>query len=370
MPNQPGPWLRPRVDPDTEFEIVLVGAARLSMVAGGLFVLLLCLYFGRILLAPLFLAIVIGLMFGPVADRIERFGIPPALSAAAIVLLFLVLIGSAIIGFAVPLSSWMDRLPQIWARLQTEIAKWQGAFAALENLQDTARSLLAEGENMVVTVDEGSTVGSAAILAPGIAAQIVTFLVSMYFFIATRDEIRGSILSLCYSRRLRWRMAHVFRDVEALISRYMLSITAINIGLGLVVTLALWAAGVPTPLLWGLLAALVNYVAYVGPAIMTVILLAVGLATGGGPGGILTPALLYLGLNFISDQFVTPGVIGRSMRLNPFFVFLSIAFWIWLWGPIGGFVAIPSMLIAITVLQHLLPPARRKNGAASAEAAP
>lgn len=344
-----------RLRRETYIETVITNASRIALIGMGFVAFVFVLYFGQILLAPIFLAIVVGLMVGPIADRFENLGLPSGLSAAITVLLFIVLIAVVLTALAMPLSAWVDELPRIWQRLQSEVAKWQGVLVAMENIGESIRNLgVAREENMIVTVDEGSTVETAAFLAPAIGAQILLFLATMYFFIATRREIRTMVLSICFTRRMRWRMAHVFRDVELRVSRFLLSITAVNIGLGALVGLSLWVVGTPSPLLWALLAGLLNYIAYLGPALMAVILLGVGLATGDTMTAILTPVGIYLVLNFISDQFVSPHIVGRSMDLNPFFVFLALGFWIFLWGPIGGFVAVPALLIASTMVEHLL----------------
>lgn len=194
-----------------------------------------------------------------------------------------------------------------------------------------------------------------AMLAPAILAQVLIFLASLYFFVATRDHIRISVLSLCVSRRMRWRTAHVFRDVETKVSRFLLSITFINGCVGCAVALAMWAIGVPSPLLWGAMAAVLNYIPYVGQGVMMLVLLAVGLGTETDLQNMLLPVGCYLAINFVEGQIVTPHFIGRTMTLNPFLIFLSITFWLWAWGPVGGLVAVPTLLIATSVLAHMLP---------------
>jgi predicted PurR-regulated permease PerM len=214
----------------------------------------------------------------------------------------------------------------------------------------------ATGERgFIVSVEEGSAVEDIALLAPAFLAQFLLFLASLFFFVATRHQIRATILGIVFSRRLRWRVAHVFRDVEALVSRYLLSIAAINLGLGIAVTLALWMLGVPSPALWGALAGLLNFVMYIGPAIMAAILFAIGLATTDTLMAAFLPPLVYLTLNMIEAQFVTPAVVGRTLMLNPFAVLLALSFWIWIWGPIGGFIAIPAMLVVIAIARNVVP---------------
>nr|WP_314258465.1 AI-2E family transporter [uncultured Devosia sp.] len=340
---------------ESQFERVLGNAARIALVFVGFLALLFALKEGQVFLAPVTLAIVIGLMFGPVADRVERFGIPPALSAGVVVLMLIGLIAAALTLFAVPLSEWVGRAPAIWEKLQLQLANLQGPLEAVTAFQSQLSSILGSDSAMAVTVEDGGQVIGVAMLAPAIMAQALIFLASLYFFLATRDHIRISVLSLCVSRRMRWRTAHVFRDVEAKVSRFLLSITFINVCVGCAVSLAMWAIGMPSPILWGALAAVLNYIPYVGQAVMGLTLLAVGLGTQTGLENILLPVACYVAINFIEGQIVTPHFIGRTMTLNPFIIFLSITFWLWAWGPVGGLVAVPTLLIATSIMAHALP---------------
>ncbi|WP_202526092.1 AI-2E family transporter [Sneathiella litorea] len=328
-------------------------AARVSVIFLALVTLVTALHFSRTILSPIFLAVVIGIMFGPIADRIERFRIPASRSAAIVVLLFIILISIAIAVFAAPLSTWIDQLPRIWARLRFELASWQDNLETVTELQAQLRSVTGQKDGETVVVEDGSAVQDAAVLAPTIAGQIVLFLASFYFFVAARHTLRRTLLSLPMSRRTRWHIARVFREIERKVSGYLLAITLVNLGMGLSVAIALWALDVPSPLLWGMLAAVLNYVIFIGPAVTFVILLGVGLTSSATLLGALTPALIFLGINLFEAQIVTPMVIGRRVTLNPFIVFLAIVFWIWLWGPLGGFIAVPSLLILFAIYNQM-----------------
>ena len=340
---------------ESQFERVVNNAARFAMVFIGFLALLIALNIGQVFLAPVTLAIVIGLMFGPVADRVESFGVPSALSAAVVVLLLLFTIAGGITIFALPLSEWVARAPLIWEKLQAQLANLKEPLETFSQFQTQMSEVLGGGASMSVNVEDGSAMASVALLAPALLAQILIFLASLYFFVATREHIRISVLSLCVTRRMRWRTAHVFRDVESKVSRFLLSITFINLCVGCAVTLAMWVIGMPSPILWGALAAVLNYIPYVGQGTMLVILLAVGLGTQTSVEQILLPALCYLGINFVEGQIITPQFIGRTMTLNPFIIFLSITFWLWAWGPVGGLVAVPTLLIVTSILTHALP---------------
>jgi predicted PurR-regulated permease PerM len=339
----------------SQFERILNNAARLAMVGIGFAVLLAMLQAGQVFLAPVTLAIVVGLMFGPVADRVEAWGVPPALSAGVVVLLLLGVIAGFGILFAVPLSEWVARAPLIWEKLQAQIANLKEPLESLGQFQEQVTSVLGSESAMSVQVEDGSAVTGMAMLAPAILAQVAIFLASLYFFVATRDHIRVSVLSMCVTRRMRWRTAHVFRDVEYKVSRFLLSVTMINLCVGTAVSIAMWIIGMPSPLLWGAMAAVLNYIPYVGQAIMITVLLAVGLGTQTELWQILLPVACYAGINFVEGQIFTPHFIGRSLTLNPFIIFLSITFWIWAWGPVGGLVAVPTLLIAQSLIAHALP---------------
>ena len=335
----------------------LQSISRISLIVIGLVVAFAGLDHAQPLIAPVCLAIVTGLMAAPVAAALERI-VPPSLSAAIVVLLFLGLIASAFILFSMPLSLWMDRLPEIWQELQRHLLDWRTVIDTLGGVQEQIREISGGKAQMTVDIEDSSAVEDIATLAPVLVAQVILFLASLYFFLATRHAMRMSILSLCFSRRSRLRTARMFRDTEWFVSRYLLSISVINAGLGLSTTTVMWLLDVPQPYLWGMLAFILNFVVYIGPAVMAGVLLGVGLATWDSPPAIFMPMAAYLCLNMFEAQFVTPQVIGRSVTLSPFLVFLSLAFWIWLWGPVGGLLAVPFLLIGHAVMRNSILPNR------------
>lgn len=340
---------------NTQFERVLGNAAQLAVCLIGALTLLVALQAGQFILAPVFLAITIGLMFGPVADALESRGVPEPLSAGVVVLLLLGIIAASGFLFAGPMEEWVRRMPLIWGKLQAELANWKEPLESLGAVQEQLKGVLGSDTSMEVTVEDGSTVTSIAMLAPTIFAQILIFLASLYFFLATRENIRIATLSLCVSRRMRWRTAHVFRDVEEKVSKYLLTISLVNVGVGVVVACLMAVIGMPSPILWGALAALLNYVPFVGQGLMAVILFLVGLSVQPDLAGALLPVGLYWAVNFIEGNFVTPNLLGKTMTINPFLIFLSLTFWLWAWGPVGGLIAVPSLLILYSVVTHILP---------------
>ena len=339
----------------TQFERVMIVSARVALLICGVLALVVALALGKVILAPVTLAIVVGLMFGPLADLMERRGVPPALSAGVVVLIFLGVLTVAAIMFAQPLSYWIARGPVMWEKLQSQLANLKGPLESLGAVQDQLKSILGQDGALTVKVQDGGPVQDVALMAPSILADALLFLAGLYFFLATRHHIRISMLSLCFSRRMRWRVAHVFRDVELKVSKFLISATLINLGVGVATAAATYALGLPSPLLWGALAMVMNFIPYVGQAVMFVVLFAVGLATQSNLVSILLPVVAYAGINLTADQVVFPHLVGRALTLNPFIIFVSIAFWLWVWGPMGGFIAVPTLLMLQSIVMHIFP---------------
>ncbi|WP_163271636.1 AI-2E family transporter [Chelativorans alearense] len=343
-----------RLPPKSNLELALTRGAQVAILFLGFLGLVVALQAGRFLLAPVALAVTIGLMLSPAALQLEKRGVPPSLSAAAAVAIFIVVVSSLGAAIATPLASWAGQVPQIWNKLQLQLTSLSEPLAIIRSVREEIRAA-AGGSGVTVSVEEGSAMENVATLAPALIAQVLIFLASLYFFIATRHDTRLVTLKLCTGRRLRWRVAHIFRDVEDLISSYLAAITLINAMLGLSVGIALWFLDVPSAPLWGALAGILNFIVYIGPAVMAAILFGVGLASFDTFLGGLLPPVAYLALNAVEAQFVTPMTIGRRMTLNPFLVFLAVAFWLWLWGPVGGFIAIPALLTLLAIVRNIVP---------------
>lgn len=354
LPSKKAPVVR--LPPKSNFEILLLRSSQASVIFIGLIAFIFALQAGEYILAPITMGIVVGLMLGPVATRIERRGAPPGLSAFIVFILFILIVGLFALAIAAPLSLWTARIPQIWAGLQAQLAQFREPIEAMRAARDEIRNVTG-GKGLTVSVDDSSPLESVATLAPSLLAQILIFLASLYFFVATRHQTRIAVLKLCFTRRLRWRVAHIFRDTETLVSRYLLSVTVINVTEGMVVGAGLYIAGVPSAALWGTLAIVSNFVIFLGPLLMTVVLFAVGLTEFDTLAGALIPPLIYQVVNIAESQFVTPLVIGKAMTLNPFMVVLALIFWIWLWGPLGGFIAIPALLVVYAVVANIFPAA-------------
>jgi len=150
-------------------------------------------------------------------------------------------------------------------------------------------------------------------------------------------------------------MLRIWNDIEENLVGYLGVVTGINVALGVVTTLMLYLVGFPNPVTFGLLITVLNYVPYIGPAIFALVLFCVGLiAMPSLLQAALAPALFVL-IATVEGHFITPSIVGRRLTISPFLVFLALAFWAWLWGPIGAFLAMPLLIMSFVVLGHVLP---------------
>jgi len=150
-------------------------------------------------------------------------------------------------------------------------------------------------------------------------------------------------------------MLRIWNDIEENLIGYVGVVTLINIGLGTVTAAMLYLIGFPNPLTFGLLTAVLNYIPYLGPAIVAAVLFGVGVvAMPSLPQAALAPAL-FVAIATAEGHFITPSIVGRRLTLSPFLVFLALAFWTWLWGPVGAFLAVPLVIVCYVVFGHLWP---------------
>ena len=169
------------------------------------------------------------------------------------------------------------------------------------------------------------------------------------------NEAWGLLAVLTLAGALAVLFIRIANDIEENLASYVAVVTVINLALGTIVAAGAWLLGLPSPLILGLLAMLLNYIPYVGPTCMAFILLAIGFATFSSlTQALVAPAALIV-LCTLEGHLVTPAVLGNRLTLNPLLVFLAIAFWSWLWGPIGAFLAVPLLIVAMVIIDHLFP---------------
>jgi predicted PurR-regulated permease PerM len=185
------------------------------------------------------------------------------------------------------------------------------------------------------------------------AAELLLFVGTLVFILAGQIELQANFAMMFASRESKLRALKIMRDIELNLARYLTVVTVVNAVLGIIVALIAWAIGLPNPAIFGLLAAILNYLPYIGPGMMVVGLFGVGLITLDSLSHAVIAPLCVIALCTLEGHFITPAIVGRRLTLRPLVVLLGLAFWSWLWGPIGAFFAVPLTIALLVVYHHL-----------------
>lgn len=316
----------------------------------GIFVILAmaALYLTRVIALPITAGIIFGLVLGPPVDWLARHGVPQHLAAALIVLLGLALLLMAVTVLAVPITAWSDQLPAMLAALRTKLS---GIFAFMEEFKKTAASLSGK-EGVELNVSQGNPLVDIAMSSSTVAGGMLVFVATVYFWLATRRHLKARVLRLCLGHSARRSAGAFFEEIETRIARYFALATVINLAMGLLTTGIAWLAGLPFPVFWGALAFLLNYLAFIGPIIVAIMLFAAALLSAPLLIGAIWPAAAYYVLHLIEGNAVTPLFVGRGLTVSPFLIFIAFIFWLWLWGPVGAVLSTPIVLVCLVAQEE------------------
>ncbi|RMA43081.1 AI-2E family transporter [Rhodophyticola porphyridii] len=306
------------------------------------------------ILAPILLALVMGVVLSPVTRRIDRLGAPRALSAFLALFASILFLLALFVLLEPLLSNAIRRAPIIWEELREIVSNIRYALRGLDQVSAEVATALNDSPQAATGTGDAAeeeialpSITDALFLAPGFAAAVMIFVGTLYFFLLARREVYDWISSSPSFPLTTSDMLEAEREV----SRYFLTITVINGCFGLLVTGVMLLLGMPYAPLWGFVAFLVNFILYLGPAVFALALLLGGLIAFEGPMS-FAPAAAYLLMNMTEGQFVTPALVGRQMSVNPLMVFLSLVCWLWLWGPIGGVIAIPLLVWGMVLFKR------------------
>jgi predicted PurR-regulated permease PerM len=321
----------------------------------GIFLLLFggFLYIGSAIVMPILAAAVVAVTLAPLIRAGKRHGISPWISAILVVVLCVGALTLAVTAMAGPVSEWIGRAPEIGATIKQKLAVLDRPLAALHELE----KVIFSGDDAMLNVNNpppNVVLPVVAFLTPA-AGELLLFFGTLMFLLVGQTELRVHIVSLFGNHDAKLRFLKIMRDIERNLAGYLTVVTLINAAVGTIVALGAWLIGFPNPAIFGLLAALLNYVPYVGPAVMVVVLFGVGLVTFPLLGHAFIAPLGFVALTTAEGRFVTPMIIGRRLTLNPLLVFLALAFWTWMWGPIGAFLSVPLSIIGLVIFNHLFP---------------
>ncbi len=314
------------------------------------------LYFAREFLLPITVAVLLNFLLSPLVRALARARLPNAVGAAAVVLALVGALGVAGYQLADPVQRWVAAAP---ATLATAQQKLRGVVRPVQQVTRTAERVAnatADGAARPapeVVVRGPSLVSRLFGPTQRLLAALLEVVVLLYFLLAAGDLFLQKLIKVLPRPRAKATVVEVAREVEASVSTYLLTTAALNVGEGLVVAGVLYLLGMPSPLFWGALVALLEFVPYLGAATMVVLLTVGGLTAYEGVGGALLPPAAFLAVNLVQANFVAPLALARRLTLNPVAVFVGLAFWWFLWGVPGAFLAVPLLAMFKTVCDHV-----------------
>ena len=332
----------------------LVAAIALFAGCGFFLALPFALRAGADFFMPMTAALVIAICLVPLLEWFERRGVPSPLAALISLGAFLLLANTALVLIVVPAWDWVidlpDRIHQIRSTLKPVIDFYTHAQEFIDGLVRMATRSRRLSRTASDIVEPGSLLQMLAGSAPVVVINVVFGLLTIFFALSGWTRLRERTIRGRGSFSNAIAIARVIQNVVDATSRYVFTITCINILLGIVVATLLTMIGMPSPVMWGGFVALPNFVPYFGPIVASLLLALGGLMTFSSLGLALTPAAIMIGCHLVETNLVTPLVLGGRLKINPLLILVSLSFWTWVWGTAGALLAVPLLIIIRTVV--------------------
>ncbi|MBC7137194.1 MAG: AI-2E family transporter [Defluviimonas sp.] len=346
----------------------------------GIFVILLIasLMLARVFLMPLTMAVLLYFVFAPLRRRMDRRGVPPALTAGGVTLGLIGVIFAIGLVLSGPASDMVRGAPEIAERLEVKFAGLRDRIAEMRGFlnridgeegagagrRSVASSLGVEQvagetdappaqEEDLMPMDGTNLILSVASSTPALIGQIVFVLLLLFFMLASGDLLYLKIVQSFETMAQKRRAYAALRQIEESLGSYLGTITIINAGLGAAIGLAMWWWGMPAPAMFAVTAFMLNFIPYIGLLMGTALATAIALVT---MDGFLAPILVgatYAGLSSIEGQLITPYSVSRRLEMNTVVVFITVALWAWVWSIAGMIVAVPMLVVFRVLCDHI-----------------
>jgi predicted PurR-regulated permease PerM len=328
-----------------------------SVAITGLFVLavLYTLYFARAFLLPIVLAVLLDFLLSPVIRALKRVRIPEPLGAAVVILALLGGLGGAAYTLAAPAREWVQKAPQSLAMVQGRLRELR---RPVEQVTRTAEQVEAATEGRArgpqEVVVRGPRLserlfGSTQSLLIGAVETVIL----LYFLLAAGDLFLQKLIKVLPLLRDKKKAVAIARETEASISTYLFTVMVVNVGMGIAVTLVMLLLKMPNPVLWGTLAALAEFIPYIGATALAALLAMASLVAFPDVGRALLVPGAYMAVDVVQAYFISPMVLGRRLTLNPVAILVGLVFWWWIWGVGGAFIAVPLLATFKIVCDHI-----------------
>ncbi|MCA8996058.1 MAG: AI-2E family transporter [Planctomycetaceae bacterium] len=343
--------------PDNGSLIRLETRESVALIILATLAILSAMYAAQVILIPTAFSLLLALTLRPIVRRLRKYRISD--TAGAFLTLLFIFLSIAAVGLNLldPAREWIQEFPRQAATVRTKIDSLKGSMSSLSEASSQVQDIAdGDSEEEPVPVEvraPGYATGLSVLSNTGfLVGNLVLVICLSFFFLSAGDALLNNVLHLISSWTEKKRAVELVYEIERGIASYLLTVTIINILLGVAVGIAMWLLGVPNPALWGLMATLFNYVPIFGAVIGFVIIAVVSVITFDSLAFAAVPPVIFAMLTSLEGNVITPAILGRSMSLNPILVLLSLVFWGWLWGVSGAFLAVPMLAVAKIICER------------------
>ena len=329
-------------------------SALVVMLGLGLFLALpFVLSIGSVVFLPIATATVLMIVLAPLADRLARWGLPNVLASLFALVVFFAFLLLALALILQPAVALFDSLPAMVQQVAARFAEFQNQFGWLAAANERLVLLMNGEEAPRVVLASPSVLEQLALATPSVLVEVLLTFLLTFFMIESRVRLRRHLLFDRASHGTSIKAARVLREIQDRVGAYILTVACINTGVGVVVAIGAWALGVEAPIMWGGLAALLNFIPYIGPMAMTALLALFGLGTAETVLLGLIPAAAYLGLHTVESNLVTPSILGARFTVSPVMILIALSYFSWIWGVLGALLSVPILLILTALFEHI-----------------
>ena len=336
-----------------EQELRLISALVLLLGIGLFLALPFVLSIGSVVFLPLVTALILTIILSPLADKLAGWGLPNVLASFLALLVFFAIVLLALALILQPAVSLFESLPEILERVGSRFAVLRDEFAWVAMANERLAELMGRSGGNQVVLASPSVIEQLAFATPSVVIEtLLTFLMA-FFMVEARVRLRRRLLLERTDFGASLKAARVLREVQDRVAAYILTVSWINACVGIIVALAAWAFGLEAPVMWGGLAALLNFLPYIGPLAMTALLGFYGIGTAETALLGIVPAAAYLGLHTVESNLVTPSVLGARFTMNPVLILIALSYFSWIWGVFGALLSVPILLTLTAFFDHV-----------------
>jgi len=332
----------------------LMAAMTLMLGAGLMLALPFALQAGAAFFLPVTAAMVIAIALVPLLEWLERRRVPSQIAALICVLTFLIGANLAIASIIVPATDWLALLPERISRVRSNLGPILDLYTTLQRfIDDTVAAIQRTSPRHMARValeSPNSLLDLVTTSAPFAIIQMFFSVLVIYFFLSGWTRMRRRTITSRHSFSSAMATARVIQEMVDATSAYLATISAINFGMGCLVALALWWVQMPSPIMWGGLVAILNYIPYLGPMAAALLLALGGMMTFADPWYAMVPAVIFIAFHLVEANLFTPMMVGRRLTINPLLILVSLSYWGWVWGTTGALLAVPILIIVKTVI--------------------